>query len=394
MKNKKKFNVESEGLENGEEIVLKKRKKRNGYILPLAITVGVIVVIVAIAWMFRFELVDLFFKGSQEAIDSHRNDVFAQPEDSGDEGNKEEVDFHKDVYNFLIVGHDRAASLADVSMLINFNSETCMMNIMQIPRDTRVTIADGHWYNRVNGVYTYFRDETAENPDYEGIKGYAKFLEENLSIVIDYYAVMDLDQFANIIDVLGGVDIDIKERMVYEDKNQNLYINLYPGQQTLNGHQSEQFVRYRSGFLQGDIGRGQNQKEFLAALFNTVKNKVGLFNISEVSEIVIDNLVTNMETSDLIYFAAYISTVDLKNVTMLTLPGRSADGITFTMNKEATLEAVNNYFNVRTTPLTDEEFDPNCVFDDGSNVYDGPKELALDYNYDAQSLVNGEEIPK
>lgn len=299
-------------------------------------------------------------------------------------------------FNFLVVGHDRAANLADVTMLINFDTKKGTVNIMQIPRDTYVDY-DGYWYHKANGVYSYYIDNESENPELEGIKGYAEFLEKNLCVEIDYYAIMDLDQFVNIIDALGGVEIDVPFDMYYRDPHQNLTINLKAGHQVLNGAQSEQFVRYRSTYVQGDIGRGNMQKVFMAALFKTVKEKVNIFNISELCSIINENLVTNMSTSDMIYFANYAFKVDLKYVAMMTLPGKPAslgDGLSYyCANKEATLRYINAYFNIYNTEVTEDMFDKDHIFDCGGYIYTSPASEVEGIIYDAAALADGDELP-
>lgn len=374
-----------------------KRKKNNTFIKAISITVGVIVVLVAVLLLWGTEIINFFFHQNYNEVD-HTGKFAA---DSGDDTPTYSVPLDgQEAYNFLIVGHDRAADLADVSMLVNFNVKDCTVRLMQLPRDTYVNY-DGYWYHKINGVYNYYKDSNAENPELEGIKGYAEFLEKNLCVKIHYYAVMDLDQFVNIVDALGGVDMYVENDMEYVDPNANppLKINIKAGQQTLDGAMSEQFIRYRYGYVQGDIGRGQAQKQFMAALFNTVKNKVSLLNIGKVCGIINDNLITNMTTQNIIYFANIAKTVKLENIIMLTLPGNfsaGSDGLSYyAINKEGTLEAVNSYFNIYADAITPEIFDKDAVFNNGGKIYNASKDDTLGYVYDADTLVNGSEtIPK
>ena len=151
----------------------------------------------------------------------------------------------KKIYNILVSGYDRVGMLADVTLLINFNVETLQVHVMQIPRDTHVhySLVDPYWggeyvydYDRINGVFGAMRMNDPANQriynlikdiddqDLRGIAGYAALLERAFHVRIDYYAVMDLNQFANIVDALGGVDMYVPQTMVYEDPNQDLYI--------------------------------------------------------------------------------------------------------------------------------------------------------------------------
>ncbi len=319
------------------------------------------------------------------------------PAAESDDANLTDVRLDEDIYNFLIVGHDRAANLCDVSLLINFNAADQTLRVMQLPRDTYVDY-DGYWYHKMNGVFNYYKDDSAENPDFEGIKGYADFVGKNLGMPIHYYGIMDLDQFVNIVDALGGVEMDVPQDMYYTDPYQNLTINIKAGKQTLNGKQAEQVVRYRATYAQGDIGRGNMQKLFMASLFDTLKNKMGLLNFTKICGIISENLVTNLSTTDMIYFADKLAGVALKNVIFITIPGNSApgtDGLSYYhINRAATLDIISTYFNYSGAGITDENFDPDRIFDDGGTIYSAPKEKALEYVYSAAGLVSGEETPK
>ncbi len=377
-------------MDNNVSKVSKNVKKQNNFVKAVIITVSVIVVMVGLLYAFRNPIINLLFK--PDNVDHTNNFGVSDPEDEAEENYN--VVLSEDVFNFLIVGRDRAASLTDVAMLVNFNVADSTVRIMQIPRDTYVSY-DNYWYHKINGVYSYYADEKNEDPELKGIDGYAKFLEKNLCVKIHYYAMMDLDQFVNIVDAIGGVEIDVPVDMKYNDPNQNLKINLKAGKQTLTGAQAEMFVRFRSSFAQGDIGRVNMQKVFMAALFKTVQKNVNITNIGALCGIVVENLTTNMSTSDMIYFANIAFKINLKNVIMMTLPGQAgsgSDGLSYyNMNRKAALEYVNGYFNIYDTPITDEIFDVDHVFDSGTYVYDSDTVEGI--VYDAEMLNEGEELP-
>lgn len=386
------------------------RKQRN-FIKAAILTVGIILVVVATLYIFRHQLIDLLFKPEQTG-----NNGLTVVNPNG-EGDIELTDTKSEnVYNFFIVGHDRAANLADVTMLVSFNTYECTASIMQLPRDTYVSY-DDYWYHKINGVYSYYlqceradekyndekyadmtSDELLYEQEYNAIANYAAFVEKNLCVKIHYFGIMDLDQFANIVDALGGVDMYVPFEMHYYDPTADFTINLSEGQQTLDGKMSEQFVRYRATYAQGDIGRGNVQKLFMAALFKTVQSKLGILNINDVCTIIIDNLVTNLKPTDLVFFASKANTVKLEYVKFMTLPGGSFsgadDGLSYySINREAAIEYINNHFNVYTTPITDDIFDPDNVFFNTSYVYSLPADQIDNTQYDAESLTDGTQQP-
>lgn len=160
-------------------------------------------------------------------------------------------------YNFLVLGHDRTALLTDVIMLVNYNTNNASITILQFPRDTYVSYdVPTH---KINATFsTLYTEELSKGLSEDkarlnAIQRFGDVFEKSLGINIYKCAIMDLNGFVNIVDALGGVEVDLPSDLKYDDPAQNLYIDLHAGYQTLNGDQAEQFVRYRKGYLQADI---------------------------------------------------------------------------------------------------------------------------------------------
>ena len=295
--------------------------------------------------------------------------------ENGDEDNTPSIEASNKIFNFLIMGHDRAASLTDVIMLVNYNTEIQRITVMQFPRDTYIEV-DDYYYHKVNGLYNYCVNQVKSNgskdPDRDGCKLMAEFFEKNLAMTIHYSAVMDLDGFGNIVDAIGGVDMYVPMDMYYSDPTQGLYINLKEGYQHLDGDSAEQFVRYRYGYATGDIGRGDAQKVFISAFLDKL-----LTSITDANTItsLAQNLVTYVESdvtpADIVYFGKNFigignkaGAVQLSNVKLMTMPGRATlyNGISYyVMNKEYMSNIVNDYFNIYNTSVL-WSFDVNEVF--------------------------------
>ncbi|MFI0981451.1 LCP family protein [Streptomyces sp. NPDC021093] len=87
-------------------------------------------------------------------------------------------------------------------------------------------------------------------------------VEHNTGLRIDHYAEIGFAGFANIVDALGGVELDIPK--AFKDKKSGA--DFQAGKQTLNGEQSLAFVRTRYAFAESDFARTKNQQKFLSAL--------------------------------------------------------------------------------------------------------------------------------
>ncbi len=299
-------------------------------------------------------------------------------------------------YNILLLGHDRAAMLTDVFMLVNINNRDHSITITQIPRDTWISNHDGIFIptNKINALFsTYYNINYRQTFDQSGsylkaLSSVADTLEKSLAIEIDYSAIMDLNGFCNIVNILGGVEIYVEQGMYYNDPAQGLYINIPAGYQTLNGEQAEGFVRYRAGYTTADLGRQNAQKQFIAALFNKVKSSLSLTNVSRLTELaneIFTNIDTDMEAGDLLYFAQCILQCDLSGMNMMTMPGNLANGY-YVMNRAAMLNVISTRYHVYDGELTDGMFDPAQIFNGSPYTYYSPEENIWD-----PSVYNGED---
>ena len=282
-----------------------------------------------------------------------------------------------EIVNFLVMGRDKDAWNTDVMMLVNFNMREGSLSVLQIPRDT-YTEVDG-MHGRLNTMMKIKRNaaynENSKLSQSElldaGMKGVVDALERSLCVQIDGYAIVNLEGFRNIIDVIGGVYMDVPYSMHYEDPDQDLYIHLNAGPQTLNGKEAEMFVRFRADYVQGDIGRVDAQKIFLTALFKQLKNNLTVTTVPQLAEQVLKYVSTDVPLADIIIYAKELLGVDMENVSMMTLPGKDARSSTtgawyYIMNRADTLAVVNEYFNVYNLPITDDMFDVKNAFTDES----------------------------
>ncbi len=268
--------------------------------------------------------------------------------ETNSDGTKKEVK-SETVFNFLVMGHDREASLTDVMMLINYDTESGKATISQLPRDTYINL-ENYSYHKMNGLYNYCmglsRDEEKEDPELDGCRKAADYLAKIMGIKIHYCAVMDLDGFGSIVDSIGGVYMYVPYSMKYSDPDQGLYINLPEGYNTLDGNEAEQFVRYRSGYLNADLGRGDAQKMFMTAFIESFKKNISITNIGEIAEAVFTNVKTDMKVKDIIKFMTKAINVDLTNITMQTMPGEACGASYYVLNRECVTNIMNESYNI------------------------------------------------
>jgi len=311
--------------------------------------------------------------------------------------------------NILVMGLDEEPFNTDVIMIANFNTGEGSLNILQIPRDT-LYCRDGS-RARINTLMkSKYNMELKANPpkskgDYavlrqKAMKATVDSLEGSLGIGIDGYALIDLEGFRKVIDIIGGVPINVPYAMRYEDPEQNLSINLKAGQQTLSGAQAEMFVRYRAGYAQGDLGRVNAQKIFLTALFARLRDKAA-GEIPELINTAINHVTTDFGVTSIIKLATKFLGIDMAKIRMMTLPGIAGEYTSpyYVMNRAATLEIINSYFlSSSDRAVTESVFDVKRVFTQNSKsysaIYNADKEAYTAIIENAQSISENNMINK
>ncbi|MDX6352930.1 MAG: hypothetical protein QOF84_7720 [Streptomyces sp.] len=183
--------------------------------------------------------------------------------------------------NYLIVGSDSregmtAAQKKDLHTGSAAGKRTDSMMILHVgdngnslislPRDSYVTIpsfkgsTSGKLYqspgsDKLNAAYSM-----------DGATLLVRTIEYNTGLHIDHYAEIGFSGFANIVDAVGGVTLDIPQDI----KDSKSGANFKKGKQTLNGQQALEFVRTRYALAGSDLDRTKNQQKFLAALSSEV----------------------------------------------------------------------------------------------------------------------------
>ena len=288
-------------------------------------------------------------------------------------------------YTILVLGRDSAAGLSDALMLVRLESINKRATVLQIPRDTYAEYTENP-YKKINGAVSALG----------GAEKLCSFLSESLGIEINGYVSVDMDSLPYIVDSVGGVEIELDEPLVYKDPEQELSINLPAGKQKLDGETALHFLRYRSGYVRGDIGRMDAQKIFLAALGSKIKS-LGTIELARVASVILPRIETNVTLAQALSLAKIASAIPEENIALVTLPGDEAVAIEsgasyYSLSAPATSELLSKYFG-----LTDETFDKNGVF--RNEKYESFKEIYENYKpyklYTASSISeNGIIIDK
>lgn len=214
------------------------------------------------------------------------------------------------VVNTLFMGIDEARS--DTIILVSYNKENHNIVMMSIPRDTRVEIP-GYGFDKIN----------AAAAKKEGTALAMETVRNMLGIPIHHYVKVDFKGAERIIDILGGVKVNVPPGMDYEDPAQDLYIHLKPGLQVLNGKDAVKFARFRHGYQDQDLGRIRAQQELIKAFIEKLTSPKVIPKVPSLIDAMSKCVKTNMESGDIARYALHISDLKMENIKFYTLPGEA-----------------------------------------------------------------------
>jgi LCP family protein required for cell wall assembly len=195
----------------------------------------------------------------------------------------------------LLVGADERPRYDDVGrsdtmILLFINPRTDKAAMLSIPRDLRVRIPD-HGTNKINASFAL-----------GGVELVRRTIESEFEVDIDYYAKVDFGGFVDIVDMLGGVEIDVPDiegrgrGMNYDDNADDLHIHLKPGRQVLDGENAIGFVRYRKG--DSDFARSERQHQFLKAMAEQKLKLRNAIKLTKVAKRALEAIETDMSWRD------------------------------------------------------------------------------------------------
>lgn len=187
--------------------------------------------------------------------------------------------------NILLIGKDcregETVSRADTILLCTFHSESQKVLMTSFLRDLYVPIP-GQKDNRLNAAYAL-----------GGMALLRQTLEETFDISIDGCVEVDFSQFSEVLDILGGVTIDLRQDEA-DAINKSVPGSLTQGAQHLTGSQALAYTRIRNLDDDGDFSRTNRQRKVISALLSSYRG-ASLFTILSVIPEILPMLSTDME---------------------------------------------------------------------------------------------------
>ena len=245
-----------------------------------------------------FSITDIFTEGFQYGIARPVNVLIMG------------VDLNTDIDPESEEPADIFKSRSDTMLLIRFDPSTHKINLLSIPRDTRVDIPDVG-LTKINHANWYGGPELA-----------SKVVSDTLNKVrIDRYVRVSTGAFRELIDVVGGVEVFVPFDMRYEDKTQGLKIDLDAGLQKLDGEEAEGFTRFRNDEA-GDIGRTQRQQTLMKALQKKLSNPLMITKIPQILSVLQKHIDSDLSLGEMLALVQFGLQLKSDQLQMTLLPGR------------------------------------------------------------------------
>ncbi|GAX88857.1 LCP family protein [Effusibacillus lacus] len=192
--------------------------------------------------------------------------------------------------SFLILGIDTRtgeSSRSDSILLAVLNPERPTVNVIPIPRDTYVHVP-GHGPTKINHAFAY-----------GGTPLVKRTVEEWLQTPIDHTVVVDFKGFEQLVDLLGGVRVNVEKKMDYDDPSDGTHIHLRAGDQVLNGKQALDYSRFRHD-PEADTGRIRRQQQIVRALIHQGLTLDAVPKLFPILNILGDHVKTSISPTELL----------------------------------------------------------------------------------------------
>ncbi|TJX14763.1 LytR family transcriptional regulator [Tissierella creatinini] len=251
-----------------------------------------------------------------------------------------------DSINFLLMGvdskdvEDSIGTRTDTLMVFNVDKSSGEISILSIPRDTRVKIEGRKYKEKINHAHAYGGPELT-----------LETVSNLLNLDLEYYVIADYNFARRFVDLIGGVEIDVPMDMYYEDPTAEppLLIDLKAGNQILDGDESLQYLRFRKGYKNADLGRIEAQQGFMKSMVNRTLRPINIIKVPQMYAAYNDYITTNIPLSTIAKFGLSALKYDLDTMNTVTLPGESkmVSGLSYYVHyEEETQKLVSEMFNI------------------------------------------------
>lgn len=271
-----------------KKVQKQKSGKRLAIKIALLVSLSAFLVVVAYGISLKNKVTDAADKAYEAVEDRHKSDL-----------RDKAVKPATDNISILFMGVDESEkrmedgnARSDALLVATLNNKAKTVKLISIPRDSYVYIPDRGRKDKITHAHAF-----------GGTRGAIETVEGMLDIPIDYYVKMNFNAFIEVVDALGGIDVEVPYDRLELDENDKYTIELKKGNQHLDGRHALALARTRK--LDTDVERGKRQQEILQAIMKEATSVKSVTKYGDVIEAVGNNMKTNMKFNEMLSFLEY-----------------------------------------------------------------------------------------
>ncbi|WP_326716811.1 LCP family protein [Vagococcus jeotgali] len=280
---------------------LRKQSKSKKKRIPIIIGKVLIVVIL-------FAVLGVVVYGVKMMVDANKflNDSY-QPRETAVIEEQEKIDVQKEPISILLLGlddndeRDIGSARTDSMILVTLNPQEELVSLVSIPRDTYTTIeAPGYQgKDKINAAFAH-----------GGIDTTIETVSNLMDVPINFYATADFQAFEDIVDALGGVEIDVPFTLTEQNAKGEKVVDLKEGRHNLNGEEALAFARTR--YVDNDVERGKRQQQVLEAIAQKAMSAGSIAKYKSILNALDGHITTDMPSNKILSVAQSGLTKDYK----------------------------------------------------------------------------------
>ncbi|SHH63030.1 LCP family protein [Virgibacillus chiguensis] len=309
----------------GERILVRKKKKKKRTRKLLLVIILLFLTLIGFGGYMAIQTL-------QAASDSY-DDLGRDKSDLRDQA----VSISKDPVSILLMGVEDYATegdhgRTDTLMLATFSPNDERLKLLSIPRDTLVEIVGKGVEDKITHAHAFGGKEMTIDT-----------VENFLDVPIDYYATVNFDAFKNVVDILGGITVNVPfDFQQNSDDRVAEKLQFYEGKMELDGRHALAYARMRKEDPKGDIGRNERQQEVIKSIIDKAMSVSTITKIDDLAKEIGKNVETNMKISEgLAFYKEYsdFSVSKMDKIQLETTPDR-INGISYQIVDQQSLEEV------------------------------------------------------
>ena len=221
---------------------------------------------------------------------------------------KHPVDVTKDPFTIYFSGNDAFGNIqetgrTDSNMLVTVNPKSHRILMTSIPRDYYVPVACAE--DAADGCPDGQKDKLTHTGLY-GVQTTISTIEDFMDIDINYYVRVNFSSLTNIVDAIGGVDVNVGQGLAVDQFYTDGTVGgVVEGENHLDGQKALAYARERYAYEDGDMQRVKNQEQVLKAIIKKVKSPSMLLNYTSLIDAIGSAIETNMPSSSITNFVKF-----------------------------------------------------------------------------------------